>query len=101
MNTTLPISKVRKDIFEVTDAARDGDYITITEHGAAKAVLMSADEFESWKETLAVLREFPDIATDLAKARRSVQSGVYQNYKVIAPHGVSRSTRTSRGKRSR
>lgn len=100
MNTVLPISKVRRDIFGVTDAARDGAYITITEHGEAKAVLMSAEEFDSWKETLAVTHEFPDIERDLASARRAIQSGAYKRYSLIAPH-VSPSPRAPRGKRTR
>lgn len=100
MNTTLPISQVRRDIFGVTDAARDGAYVTITEHGEAKAVLMSAEEFDSWKETLAVMHECPDIEHDLASARRTMRSGAYKRYSLIAPH-VSRPSRASRGKRTR
>lgn len=100
MNTTLPISKVRRDIFGVTDAARDGAYITITEHGEAKAVLMSAEEFDSWRETLEVMREFPDVEKDLANARRAMKSGAYKRYTLITPH-VSPSSRAARGKRTR
>lgn len=100
MNTTLPISKVRRDIFSVTDAARDGAYVTITEHGEAKAVLMSAKEFDSWKETLEVMREFPDIDKDLEKAKRAMKSGAYKHYTLITPH-VSPSPRAARGKRTR
>lgn len=100
MNTTLPISQVRRDIFGVTDAARDGAYITITEHGEAKAVLMSAEEFDSWKETLEVTRAFPDIEKDLANAKRAVKSGAYTRYTLITPH-VFPPSRTARGKRTR
>lgn len=100
MNATLPISKVREDIFGVTDAARDGAYITITEHGEAKAVLMSAEEFASWRETLTVMREFPGIEKDFATARRAIGSGAYRRYSRISPH-VPRSPRAARGKRTR
>lgn len=99
MNTIVPISKVRKDIFSVTDAARDGAYITITEHGEAKAVLMSAEEFDSWKETLEVTREFPEIEKDLANARRAIKSGAYKRYMLVAPH-VPHPSRAARGKRT-
>src|SRR3989338_1376712 len=74
MDTTFPISQVRKNIFSVTDAAHDGAYITITENGKAKAVLMSVAEFDSWRETLEVVREFPNIGKDLTAARRAVQN---------------------------
>lgn len=100
MNTTLPISKVRRDIFNITDAARDGAYVTITEHGEAKAVLMSADEFDSWKETLEVMRDFPNIDNDLEKTRCAVKSGAYKRYTLITPH-VSPSSRAARRKRTR
>lgn len=100
MNTTVPITKVRKNIFSVTDAARDGAYITITEHGEAKAVLMSADEFDSWKETLAVMREFPGIEKDLAAARRAMRSGAYAQFTAVKPY-VHRSPRAARRKRIR
>ena len=100
MDTTFPISQVRKNIFSVTDAAHDGAYITITENGKAKAVLMSAAEFDSWRETLEVVREFPGIGKDLTAARRAVQSGAYKRYKIITPD-VSRSSRPARRKRTR
>ncbi|TSC57535.1 MAG: Uncharacterized protein Greene041679_297 [Parcubacteria group bacterium Greene0416_79] len=100
MNTILPISKVRKEIFRVTDAARDGALITITENGEAKAVLMSAEEFDSWRETLEVMREFPDADKDFKQAKRAMKSGAYKRYKIITPY-VSRSSRAARGKRTR
>ncbi|MEK7207968.1 MAG: type II toxin-antitoxin system prevent-host-death family antitoxin [Patescibacteria group bacterium] len=99
MNTVVPISKVRQDIFRVTDAARDGAYITLTENGEAKAVLMSAEEFDSWRETLSVINEFPDIEKDLARARRAVKTGAHKRYTLMAPY-VSRSPRAARGKRT-
>lgn len=100
MQTTLPISKVRKDIFGVTDAARDGAYVTITEHGEAKAVLMSVEEFDSWKETLAVMHEFPEIERDLASAQRAIRSRAYKRYSLMPTH-VSHPSRAPRGKRTR
>ncbi len=101
MHTTIPISRVRKDIFRVTDAAQDGAYITITENGEAKAVLMSAGEFDSWRETLEVMREFPNIEKDVAAARRAIKSGAYKRYSLFSRHDLPHSSRAARGKRTR
>ncbi len=101
MNTVLPISKVRKDIFNVTDAARDGAYVTITEHGEAKAVLMSAEEFDLWRETVKVMREFPNVARDLGAAKQAIKSGAYRDYPIFVPHGIPRPSRGARGKGTR
>jgi len=101
MQTTIPISRARKDIFRVTDAAQRGAYITITENGEAKAVLMSAEEFDSWRETLEVMREFPNIEKDLAAARRAVKSGAYKRYPLFSRYDLFPSPRAARGKRTR
>src|SRR3989338_4249358 len=101
MNATVSISKMRGNIFRVTDAARDGAYVTITENGEAKAVLMSADEFDSWRETLEVMREFPGIERDLKKAKLAVKNGAYKRYPLFSHYDVSYPLRGARGKRTR
>ena len=100
MNTIIPISKARKDIFRITDAVRDGAYVTLTERGEAKAVVMSAEEFGAWQETLRVVEDFPDIERGLAQARRAVASGAYKRYHRIYSN-VRHLPRASRQKRTR
>ena len=100
MNTVIPISKAREDIFRVTNAARDGAYVTITENGEAKAVLMSVEEFDSWRETLKVIEEFPDIDKNLSTAKRAMKSGAYKRYKLVTSY-VPHPPRATRGKRAR
>ncbi len=52
---TLPLSEVKMKLSSLVDAVSTTDEeIVITKNGRPAAVLVSSDEFESWKETLAV-----------------------------------------------
>jgi len=78
IKTTLPITEARKKIFQiVADAQKPGVYYTITEKGRPKAVIMSAEEFESWVETLEVMRDFPDLDKDIKEAEKDYAQGNY------------------------
>ena len=76
--TTISISEARKKIFQIAeDVQKPGTYYTFTEKGRSKAVLMSAEEFESWRETLNVMRDFPDLEKDIKIAREEYKKGDY------------------------
>ena len=52
---TLPLSEVKTRLSSLVDDVRDRDEeVTITRNGHPVAVLVSADEFESWKETISI-----------------------------------------------
>lgn len=75
----LPISEVRKNIFKITDKAQvPGVYFTLTEKGRPKAVIMSAEEFESWQETLEIMSIFPDLRKDAKEADKAVKKGSHK-----------------------
>lgn len=77
-NTTISISEGRKRIFEIAeDVQKPGTQYTLTENGKPKAVVMSAEEFESWQETLNVMRDFPELKKDIAQAEREYEAGKY------------------------
>ena len=49
--TTLPLTEARRTIFTLaSNVQKPGRYYTLTDNGRAKAVIMSAQEFESWVE---------------------------------------------------
>ena len=74
--TTLPISEARKNIFKIAEKVqKPAVYYTLTEKGRPKAVVVSADEFESWQETLEVMRIFPKLEKDIKKAEREYKRG--------------------------
>jgi prevent-host-death family protein len=82
--TTLPISEARKRIFEIANEVQQpGNYYTFTEKGYPKAVLMSAEEFESWQETLEVMREFPKLEKDVKEVKTAIRSGEYKNWTTL------------------
>ena len=79
--TTISISEARKNIFDIAEAVqKPGLYYTFTENGRPKVVLMSAEEFESWQETLDVMWEFPDLKKDIEEAHKAVETGEYKNW---------------------
>lgn len=78
VKTTLPVSEVRKNIFKIVGEARKpGMHYTVTEKGKPRVVIMSAEEFESWQETLEVMRDFPNLRKDIEEARRDYKKGNY------------------------
>ena len=63
---TLPVTEARKKLTDLVDkAATQLDEYVITVKGRPKAVLMSSEEFESWKETNEILAD-----SELVKAIR-------------------------------
>jgi len=79
--TTLSISEARKNIFKLAEEVQKPDtFYTLTENGQPKVVMMSAEEFESWMETMEVMWEFPDLKKDIEEAEIDFKNGNYKNY---------------------
>lgn len=73
--TTLPLATVRNQLSAlVDDVARTHDTLTITRNGRPAAVVISADDYESIMETLALLND-PVDQERLDEAERSVADG--------------------------
>ena len=87
--TTLPISEARKKIFKIAEKVqKPATYYTLTEKGRPKVVVLSADEFESWQETLEVMRIFPKLGKDIERAEKQYKKGDYLTLeKVLAKEG--------------
>ena len=118
IKTILPISEARKKIFDITkDVQHPSRHYTLTDKGKPKAVIMSAEEFESWQETLEIMHEMPDLMKDIVEAERDYQSGAYKTYATLEDilakdgfvaadngkkrYGISRPAQTKRTKRAR
>jgi prevent-host-death family protein len=79
--TTISITEARKKIFDIAEEVqKPGVYYTFTEKGRPKAVLMSAEEFESWVETLEVMHEFPNLSKDVKEVDRAIKTGEYKKW---------------------
>lgn len=75
MTKTLPISEARQNLATlVSKAANQLDEYVITVNGKPAAVLMSAAEFESWRETEEILSD-KDAMKEIKEAEEDVKKG--------------------------
>ncbi len=84
VKTTISISEARKKIFEIADEVQSPNNIyTLTENGKPKAVIMSADEFESWMETLEVVKDFPNLKKDLKSLEKNIKEKKQKDFTTL------------------
>lgn len=83
MIKTLPISQVRKELTTLVDKAekRLDEYI-ITVNGRPAAVLISAAEYESWKETMEILAD-PEIMKAIAEGEEDFKKGNFVTFEQL------------------
>lgn len=68
---TLPLAEAKATLSKlVSGLASTGEEITITRNGRAAAVLIAADEFARWRETVEIMSD-PEF---LAEVRRGIAS---------------------------
>lgn len=96
---TLPITEARRKIFKIADEVQKiGTYFTLTARGIPKVIVMSVAEFESWLETLEVMREFPNLEKDIQEAEKDLASGRYAALEeVLADEGFILADKPRRG----
>ena len=72
---TLPLAEVKARFSAlVSDVESEHDQITVTRNGVPSAVVLSADEWESLQETLAVLSDQQAVA-DLQESADNIAEG--------------------------
>lgn len=82
--TTISITEARKKIFNIAEEVqKPGVYYTLTEKGRPKAVVMSAEEYESMVETMEVERIFPDLDKDIAETEEAFRTGEYKKWPTL------------------
>lgn len=75
MRRTLPVTEVREKLTELVDEVNNKfEQIEITKNGKPRAILMSADEFDSWKETLEILSD-KELMMDIRAAEKEFKEG--------------------------
>ncbi len=80
---TLALTEARKDLSRIVDRVKNThDHVTITRQGRPEAVVMSADEFESWQETLEILAD-PKAMAAIAQGRRDIKAGRVRPWKEV------------------
>jgi len=74
---TLSITEARKIIFSIAnDVQKPDTHYTLTENGRPKAVIMSAEEFESWQETVEILAN-KNIMDDISASKKEFAKNDY------------------------
>lgn len=83
MTKTLPITEARANLTNLVDRAKRllDEYI-ITVNGKPAAVLMSAAEFESWKETNEILAD-KELMKAIKEGEEDIRKGRYITFEQL------------------
>lgn len=72
---TLSITEVRDKFLPLIREARELlEEIVITKNGRPEAVLMSYEEYESWRETLEIMKD-PELVEGIREAKADIEAG--------------------------
>ena len=83
MTTTLSITQARNELTQLVNNAKKklSEYI-ITVNGSPAAVLISAAEYESWKETNEILAN-PGLMKAIKKGEEDIKKGNYVTFEKL------------------
>ncbi|GBE01254.1 antitoxin RelF [bacterium BMS3Bbin06] len=77
---TLPLSEVKMKLSSLVDKVKKMDEeIVITKNGRPAAVLVSPDEFESWKETMTIRSDI-DMMKEIKSGLRALKKNKTKLY---------------------
>jgi len=77
---TLPLSEVKMKLSSLVDKVKKMDEeIVITKNGRPAAVLVSPDEFESWKETMTIRSDI-DMTKEIKSGLRALKKNKTKLY---------------------
>ena len=77
---TLPLSEVKMKLSSLVDKVKKMDEeIVITKNGRPAAVLISPDEFESWKETMTIRSDI-DMMKEIKSGLRALKKNKTKLY---------------------
>ena len=83
MSKTIPLKEARAKFSSLVDRAdRLSERYVVTKNGTPKAVLMSADEFESWMETLELMAN-PKAVKALNQGIKEGKAGKFRSFKDV------------------
>lgn len=83
MTKILPITKAREDLTNIVDRAkrRLDDYV-ITVNGSPAAVIISHDEYESWKETNEILAD-KELMRAIREGEKELEEGKGEDWEKV------------------
>ena len=83
LRSTLSVTEARKQLFNILeDVSTPGVYYTLTEKGSPKAVILSAEEFDSLIETIEILQD-KKLVADIKRAEEAIKKGEYYTWEEV------------------
>jgi len=83
MIQTLPITEARKNLTNLVNAAKNKlDEYVITVNGSPAAVLISAAEYDSWKETMEIMAD-PTLVAAIREGEEDIKAGRYYDWEDV------------------
>lgn len=83
MTRTLPLSEVKMKLSRlVEDVLRRDDEVIITRNGKPAAVLISAEEHESWRETQEI-KANPALMREIQEGLKALRQGRGRTYRSL------------------
>jgi len=83
MTHTLPITKARENLTNIVDnASKKLEEYIITVNGLPAAVIISAAEYESWKETNAILSQ-PGLLKAITDGESDIKKGKFVTFEQL------------------
>ncbi len=80
MTKTMPLSEVKVKLSAIiAGIVKRADEVIITRNGKPVAVLMNADEYDSWRETQEIKRD-PDLMRQIRENEKAYKRGDYKEY---------------------
>jgi len=80
---TLPLSEVKMNLSSlVQDVHKRDEEIMITKNGSPVAFLISSDEYDGWKETMAILSD-PEMMKQIRKNQQQFKAGKYKTHNSV------------------
>lgn len=75
LSSTIPANEARANFYQILDEAADKlRQFTVTLRGKSKVVIMAAEEFEGWMETLEIMSD-KRLMADIKKGMSELKSG--------------------------
>ena len=83
MNKTIPLKEARAKFSKLVDRVDQlSDRYIVTKNGTPKAVVMSAEEFESWVETLEFMSN-PKAVKALEQGLKEAKASKFHSFKEV------------------
>ena len=83
MTKTLPITKARENLATLVEkASKQLDEYIITVNGSPAAILMSVEEYESWKETMEIMAD-PGLMKAIKQGEKDLKEGKFVTFEEL------------------